>query len=57
MSSSTLIEIKNLNKVFYTDEIETHALSEIDLDIETGEYVSIAGPSGFRRPCSQLRRV
>jgi putative ABC transport system ATP-binding protein len=46
MSSSKLIDITNLNKVFYTDEIETHALSEIDLQIGTGEYVSIAGPSG-----------
>ena len=46
MSSSHLIDIENLNKVFYTDEIETHALSDISLHIDTGEYVSIAGPSG-----------
>ena len=46
MSSNPLIKIDNLNKVFYTDEIETHALSDIDLHIGTGEYVSIAGPSG-----------
>jgi len=41
-----LIQLKDLKKVFYTDEIETHALSEINLDIVSGEYVSIAGPSG-----------
>ncbi len=41
-----LIHLENISKVFYTDEVETHALSEIMLDIEQGEYVSIAGPSG-----------
>jgi putative ABC transport system ATP-binding protein len=35
-----------LSKVFYTEEVETHALSDIHLDIQTGEFVSIAGPSG-----------
>jgi putative ABC transport system ATP-binding protein len=35
-----------VKKVFYTDEVETHALSGIQLDIEKGEYISIAGPSG-----------
>jgi len=35
-----------VKKVFYTDEVETHALSGIHLDINKGEYVSIAGPSG-----------
>ncbi len=43
---STLIEIENLTKIFYTDELETHALSQIDLVIQRGEYVAIAGPSG-----------
>jgi putative ABC transport system ATP-binding protein len=46
MSSSHVIEINHLNKVFYTDEIETHALSDIDLHVGTGEYVAINGPSG-----------
>jgi len=46
MSTDHVIEIEKLNKVFYTDEIETHALSDIDLHIAKGEYVSIAGPSG-----------
>ena len=41
-----LIHLENVAKVFLTDEIETHALSEITLDIKPGEYVSIAGPSG-----------
>ena len=44
--SSAVIRLRNLCKVFYTDEIETHALSGVNLDIERGEFVSIAGPSG-----------
>ena len=41
-----LIHLEGLTKVFYTDEIETHALDGVHLDIGEGEYVSIAGPSG-----------
>jgi len=41
-----LIGLAGLGKVFYTDEVETHALSGIHLTIEKGEYVAIAGPSG-----------
>ncbi|MGH9402421.1 MAG: ABC transporter ATP-binding protein [Terriglobia bacterium] len=41
-----LIKIEGVTKVFYTDEVETHALSGIHLAIKKGEYVSIAGPSG-----------
>ena len=41
-----LIRLENVTKVFYTDEVETHALSGIHLDIGTGEYVSMSGPSG-----------
>src|SRR5687767_4600293 len=41
-----LIHLSDVRKVFYTDEVETHALSGIHLDIAKGEYVSIAGPSG-----------
>jgi putative ABC transport system ATP-binding protein len=41
-----LIHLESLGKVFTTDEVETHALSGIHLDIERGEFVSIAGPSG-----------
>jgi putative ABC transport system ATP-binding protein len=46
MSIEKLISLKNIKKVFHTDEVETHALSNITLDIDQGEYVSIAGPSG-----------
>lgn len=42
----SLITLTNLKKVFATDEVETHALSDINLDIKQGEYVSISGPSG-----------
>ncbi len=45
-SSDTLIHLSEVKKVFYTDEVETHALSGIHLDIRKGEYISIAGPSG-----------
>ncbi len=41
-----LIQIQDLTKVFYTDEIETHALSGIHLSISKGEYVAMSGPSG-----------
>jgi putative ABC transport system ATP-binding protein len=42
----SLIHLEAVTKVFVTDEVETHALSGIDLDIHKGEYISIAGPSG-----------
>ena len=35
-----------MTKVFVTDEVETHALAGIHMDIKKGEYVSISGPSG-----------
>ena len=41
-----LIKLETVTKVFYTDEVETHALDNINLDIQRGEYVAIAGPSG-----------
>jgi putative ABC transport system ATP-binding protein len=41
-----LIHLERVTKVFVTDEVETHALSSIHLDIEKGEYISISGPSG-----------
>src|SRR6187549_538458 len=44
--STPLIQLNSVTKVFLTDEVETHALSGIHLDIRPGEYVSIAGPSG-----------
>lgn len=44
--SPPLIRLEGVTKVFVTDEVETHALSGIQLEIKKGEYVSIAGPSG-----------
>ena len=41
-----LIKLEAVRKVFYTDEVETHALENINIEIQRGEYVSIAGPSG-----------
>src|SRR5436305_3697540 len=45
-SPQALIHLSDEKKVFYTDEVETHALSGIHLDIKKGEFLSIAGPSG-----------
>src|SRR6476661_5609583 len=45
-SSDTLIKLEGVTKVFYTDEVETHALAGIHLEIRNGEYLAIAGPSG-----------
>ena len=42
----SLIHLSDVKKVFLTDEVETHALDGIYLDIHPGEYVAIAGPSG-----------
>ena len=44
--SATLISLEAVTKVFTTDEMETHALAGIELQIRRGEYVSISGPSG-----------
>lgn len=44
--AEALIRLSGVTKVFLTDEVETHALSGIHLDIREGEYISIAGPSG-----------
>jgi putative ABC transport system ATP-binding protein len=44
--SQNIIEIEQMTKVFYTDEIETHALSGVHLTIARGEYVAMSGPSG-----------
>ena len=41
-----LLRLEGVTKVFLTDEVETHALSGIHLEIDKGEFVSIAGPSG-----------
>ena len=44
--NQSLIRLEAVTKVFYTEEVETHALAGVHLDISPGEYVSIAGPSG-----------
>ena len=41
-----LIRMQGIKKVFYTDEVETHALSDVHFEIAKGEYVAISGPSG-----------
>ena len=45
-AAQPLIHLDKVTKVFFTDEVETHALAEIDLDIYPGEYIAISGPSG-----------
>jgi putative ABC transport system ATP-binding protein len=45
-SSDALIRLDGVKKVFFTDEVETHALAGIHLEIKKGEYIAIAGPSG-----------
>jgi putative ABC transport system ATP-binding protein len=41
-----LIRLQGISRIFHTDEVETHALSRIDLEIRAGEYVAVCGPSG-----------
>jgi putative ABC transport system ATP-binding protein len=45
-ANGTLIKLEGLAKIFRTEEVETHALSNIDLEIQKGEYIAVAGPSG-----------
>src|ERR1700761_8470594 len=45
-ASDPLIHLEGVTKVFVTDEVETHALAGIHIDLQRGEYVSISGPSG-----------
>lgn len=45
-STNALIALTGVNKIFLTEEIETHALAGVDLRIDRGDYVSIEGPSG-----------
>jgi putative ABC transport system ATP-binding protein len=44
--SQIKIQMKNISKVFETEDMETHALKDINLSISAGDYVSISGPSG-----------
>jgi putative ABC transport system ATP-binding protein len=46
MTTQHLIDLQDIRKVFYTEELETTALDDIRLTIDQGEYVSISGPSG-----------
>jgi putative ABC transport system ATP-binding protein len=45
-NGEALIRLQGVKKVFYTEDVETHALADIYLDIKEGDYVAIAGPSG-----------
>jgi len=45
-NGAPLIQLQGVKKVFFTDEVETHALADVHLEIRQGEYVCIAGPSG-----------
>jgi putative ABC transport system ATP-binding protein len=45
-TNGALIRLTGVKKVFYTDEVETHALEEVHLEIQPGEYLAVAGPSG-----------
>ena len=45
-NGSALISMRGVRKVFYTDDVETHALADVHFEIRKGEYVAISGPSG-----------
>ena len=45
-SRQPLIELDHVNRVYLTEEVETHALSDVSLRVDRGEYVAVAGPSG-----------
>src|SRR5438445_10805435 len=45
-SNQPLIRLNGIKKVFYTDEVETHALQDIHVEVQPGEYVAMEGPSG-----------
>lgn len=44
--NNPIIKMEGVSKIFHADEVETHALEGIDLEIRKGQYISIAGPSG-----------
>ena len=45
-NNQPLIRLSGIKKVFYTDEVETHALQDIHVEVQPGEYVAMEGPSG-----------
>jgi len=49
MSPSPLIHLDAVSKVFYTEDVETHALNSVHLQIREGEFVAIAAPPGVAR--------
>ena len=54
-TNNALIKMEGVKKVFLTDEVETHALEEIHLEIQRGQYVSIAGlPVAASRRCCRF---
>src|ERR1041385_4011387 len=46
VAAQPLLRLEGVKKVFFTDEVETHALAGIHLEVHRGDFVSIAGPSG-----------
>jgi len=46
MSDEPLIQLQDVTKVFYADDLETHALDRVHLEVREGEFISISGPSG-----------
>ncbi len=46
MSEQTVIDVRGVSKVFQTDEVRTHALTDVHMSVRQGEYVAISGPSG-----------
>ena len=46
MTADKVIRLEGIAKVFQTDEVETHALASIDMEIARGEFVAVSGPSG-----------
>ena len=45
-SGAALLSLTGIKKIFYTDDLETHALADVHFEIRKGEYVAISGPSG-----------
>ena len=45
-NTTAIISLRDISKIFYTEEVETHALAEVDIEIFEGEFLAINGPSG-----------